>query len=117
MKLKNNIIILRAKGPIQNNYLKNMLSDLNYKILSFPILEIKSIYNKNINISKDALVFTTSYYGVYFLSKLCNKFDRNSLIMVDYIDHGFILQKYLKTIHFNSLQLILISVPMIKAMN
>jgi len=29
------------------------------------------------------------------LSKLCNKFDRNSLIMVDYIDHGFILQKYL----------------------
>lgn len=73
MEIKNNIIILRAKGPVQNNYLKNMLSDLNYKILSFPILKIKSIYNKNINISKNALVFTTSYYGIYFLSKLCKE--------------------------------------------
>jgi superfamily II DNA or RNA helicase len=29
------------------------------------------------------------------LAKLCNRFEKNSLIMVDYIDHGFILQKHL----------------------
>ena len=70
MQLKKKIIILRAKGPIRNDYLKNILSDLNFEIKSFPVLEIIRLYNKTINISKNALVFTTSYYGIYFLSKL-----------------------------------------------
>ena len=71
MNNKYKIAIMRASGPIENEYLKTKLSKLNYEVLNFPIMEVQKIYNKTLNINETDIVFTTSFYGVYFLSKLC----------------------------------------------
>ncbi len=68
--MEKNIIIFRAKGPLENTYLSQELASLNYIIKNYPILKVKKAYNKKIQISPDDIVFTTSFYGIYYLSKL-----------------------------------------------
>ena len=64
------IIIFRAKGPLENTYLINKLEKLNYQIKTFPILNIKKIYHKQIKINADDTVITTSFNSIYYLSTL-----------------------------------------------
>ena len=64
------IIIFRAVGPINNTYLSKELSILDYKVITFPILKVKKIYDAKLQISPNDLVITTSFYGVYYLTKL-----------------------------------------------
>ena len=70
MKQKKNIIIFRAKGPLNNTYLSDKLKALNYLVKSYPILKIKKIYYKKIKTTPNDKILTTSFYGIYFLSKL-----------------------------------------------
>ena len=70
MKANKYIIIFRAKGPLENTYLINKLEKLNYQIKTFPILNIKKIYHKQIKISADDTVITTSFNSIYYLSTL-----------------------------------------------
>ncbi|MAK09276.1 MAG: hypothetical protein CML36_02175 [Rhodobacteraceae bacterium] len=75
MKTKKNIIIFRAKGPLENTYLIDKLKNLNYIVKSYPILKIKKTYHKKIKITSNDIILTTSFYGIYYLSKLTD--DRN----------------------------------------
>ena len=70
MKLEKNIIIFRAKGPLDNTYLSDKLKDLNFIVKSYPILKIKKTYYKKIKTTPNDRVLTTSFYGIYYLSKL-----------------------------------------------
>ena len=70
MKQKKNIIIFKAKGPLNNTYLNDKLKTLNYLVKSYPILKIKKIYYKKIKTTPNDKILTTSFYGIYFLSKL-----------------------------------------------
>ena len=70
--MKNNkyIIIFRASGPLKNTYLADKLAKLNYKVKNYPILAVKKIYTKKINIYNNDVVITTSFNSIYYLSKL-----------------------------------------------
>lgn len=70
MNVKKHIIILRANGPLKNNYLDNKLKKLNYTIKSYPILSIKKIYHKDIRVNDNDIVITSSFNGLYYLSTL-----------------------------------------------
>ena len=70
MKTKKYVIIFRASGPLKNTYLINQLEKLKYKIKTYPILNIKKIYNQEIKISANDTVITTSYNSIYYLSTL-----------------------------------------------
>ena len=70
MKKKKHIIIFRADGPLKNTYLTNKLKKLNYKIINYPILTVKKIYTKDINVSNNDVVITTSFNSIYYLSQL-----------------------------------------------
>ncbi len=80
MKNSKRIVIFRSKGPINNYFLYKKLANQNLKVLEFPILKIKSINLKKINIDSNDVVITTSFYGIYFLSKLTS--DRSFHIYV-----------------------------------
>tara|TARA_B100000900_G_C20551372_1_gene704871 strand:+ start:479 stop:1267 length:789 start_codon:yes stop_codon:yes gene_type:complete len=75
MKQKKNIIIFRAKGPLDNTYLSDQLRSLNYIIKSYPILKIKKTYHKKIKTTPYDKIITTSFYGIYYLSKLTKERD------------------------------------------
>ena len=70
MKKKKHIIVFRADGPLKNTYLTDKLKKLNYKIINYPILIVKKIYTKDINISNNDVVITTSFNSIYYLSQL-----------------------------------------------
>ena len=70
MKKDKHIIIFRADGPLKNTYLIDKLKKLNYKIKNYPILTVKKIYTKKININDNDVVITTSFNGIYYLSQL-----------------------------------------------
>jgi uroporphyrinogen-III synthase len=70
MKKNRYIIIFRASGPLKNNYLADKLAKLNYKIEDYPILNVKKIYAKKIKINDNDIVITSSFNGIYYLSKL-----------------------------------------------
>ena len=70
MKKNKYIIIFRASGPLKNTYLADKLAKLNYKIKDYPILNVKKIYTKEININDNDVVITSSFNSVYYLSKL-----------------------------------------------
>ena len=67
---KKNIIIFRADGPLKNTYLTDKLKELNYKIKNYPILIVKKIYSKEIEINNNDVVITTSFNSIYYLSQL-----------------------------------------------
>ena len=67
---KKNIIIFRADGPLKNTYLTDKLKKLNYKIKNYPILIVKKIYSKEIEINNNDVVITTSFNSIYYLSQL-----------------------------------------------
>ena len=67
---KKNIIIFRADGPLKNTYLTDKLKKLNYKIKNYPILTVKRIYSKEIEINNNDVVITTSFNSIYYLSQL-----------------------------------------------
>ena len=64
------IIIFRASGPLKNTYLTNKLKKLNYKIKNYPILIVKKIHTKEIKVSDNDVVITTSFNSIYYLSQL-----------------------------------------------
>ncbi len=70
MKKSKYIIIFRASGPLKNTYLVDKLAKLNYKIKEYPILNVKKIYKKEIKISDNDVVITSSFNSVYYLSQL-----------------------------------------------
>ena len=70
MKKNKNIIIFRASGPLKNTYLTDRLAKLHYKIRCYPILKLKKIYTKEININNNNVVITTSFNSIYYLSQL-----------------------------------------------
>ena len=70
MKKKKYIIIFRASGPLKNTYLTDKLAKLNYKIKDYPILKVKKIYKKEIKISDNDVVITSSFNSIYYLSQL-----------------------------------------------
>ena len=70
MKKKKHIIIFRANGPLKNTYLADKLKNLNYKIKNYPILIVKKIYAKEIKVSNNDVVITTSFNSIYYLSEL-----------------------------------------------
>ncbi len=70
---KKKIVIFRAKGPVNNIYLYQNLINLNYKVITLPILRVKEIYKKKILINSHDLVVTTSFYGIYYFSKLTSE--------------------------------------------
>ena len=70
MKKKKHIIIFRAIGPLKNTYLTDRLEKLNYEIKNYPILKVKKIYTKKININTTDIVITTSFNSIYYLSQL-----------------------------------------------
>ncbi len=81
MQIKNKIVIFRAFGPIENNYLKKELNKLDYAVETFPILKVKKIYFKKINFNENDVVITTSFYGVYYLSSLSKNRDFNIYVL------------------------------------
>ena len=78
--MKKKIIIFRASGPVSNIYLHQKLSHLNYSLVSFPILKVNKIYKDSILINSNDLVLTTSFYGVFYLSKLTQ--ERNMSLFI-----------------------------------
>ena len=64
------IIIFRASGPLKNTYLTDKLKKLNYKIKNYPILIVKKIHTKEIKVSDNDVVITTSFNSIYYLSQL-----------------------------------------------
>ena len=70
MQKEKHIIIFRDNGHLKNNYLTDKLKKLNYKIKNYPILIVKKIYTKKINIDNNDVVITTSFNSIYFLSQL-----------------------------------------------
>ena len=64
------IIIFRASGPLKNTYLTDKLKKLNYKIKNYPILSVKKIHTKEIKVSDNDVVITTSFNSIYYLSQL-----------------------------------------------
>ena len=76
--MKSNVVIFRAKGPTSNSYLIESLSELNYNIMSYPILKVEEIPNDNFFLKSDSVVLTTSFYSIYYLSRLT--FKRNFLL-------------------------------------
>ena len=66
MKKNKHIIIFRARGPLKNTYLTDRLEKLHYKIKSYPILKLKKIYTKEIKISNNDVVITTSFNSIYY---------------------------------------------------
>jgi len=67
---KKNIVIFKSEGPLKNLNLRNQLKDLNFNILSYPILKVKKIYSKNLKVKENSIIFTTSFHSVFFLSEL-----------------------------------------------
>ena len=43
--MKNNVVVLRAKGPTNNSYFIESLRELNYNVMSYPILKVEKIPN------------------------------------------------------------------------
>ena len=69
------IVVFRSKSPINNSHFLQRLSDLEYQIISYPILEVKKTYYKKLNIKKNSIIFTTSFNSIHFLSELMQQRD------------------------------------------
>ena len=68
--MKPRIAIFRAKGPNKNPYFTENLKELNYTILNYPILKVKKIPTNNLVFQKNNVVLTTSFYSIYYLSRM-----------------------------------------------
>ena len=68
--MKDKIVVFRAEGPTTNSYFIDSLKELHYTIMSYPILKVKKIYNNKLDVRSDSIVFTTSFYSIYYLSNL-----------------------------------------------
>ena len=69
------IVVFRSKSPINNSHFLQRLSDLEYHIISYPILEVRKTYYKKLNIKKNSTIFTTSFNSIHFLSELMQQRD------------------------------------------
>ena len=68
--MKNNIVIFRAKGPTKNSYFIENLKELNYNVMSYPILNVEKIPNNKLSFKSDSVILTTSFYSIYYLKGL-----------------------------------------------
>mgnify|MGYP001161644519 FL=1 len=76
--MKNNIVVFRAKGPTNNSYFIESLRELNYNVMSYPILKVEKISNNKFAFKSDSVILTTSFYSIYYLSRLT--FERNFIL-------------------------------------
>lgn len=73
--MKNNIIVFRANGPIRNSYFVENLKELNYNIISYPILNVEKIPNAKIVFKSESVILTTSFYSIFYLSRITTERD------------------------------------------
>ena len=57
---------------------ENLSQELNYNVMSYPILKVEKTPNNKFIFKSDSVILTTSFYSIYYLSRLT--FERNFLL-------------------------------------
>ena len=65
---KSYIIVLRSLGTMYNDELEKVLKNMHYEVLTFPILKIKYLYSKPINLPNAQALLTTSSNAIQIFS-------------------------------------------------
>ena len=67
---KSFIVVLRSSGTIYNDELEKVLKNMHYEVLTFPILKIKHLCSKPINLHNVQALLTTSSNAIQIFSEL-----------------------------------------------
>ena len=70
---KSYIVVLRSLGTMYNDELEEILKNIKYEVLTFPILKIKHLYSKPIKLHNVQALLTTSSNAIQIFSELSKK--------------------------------------------